>query len=413
MAASNFFELLTIFGALSEEVGRGASYGRVLGLVADQYTSNLLLQSSEKRTYAKWKAAEISRAIKEGRKPAPGPPGWDPEEEKRQAAAELSAEREAAQAVEEAKDDDDLLAREIARLTAPSGPVGETQGAKTDGDEPDGRQSTAAEEPADEGSPYGHAISPPPGVEEFSAADRRAPARLSFDAASGLNNSPSTPDKQTTGAVSPPTSNPSHSPNFSHPLRPQFQRGLSGSSPGGGSSAAPSAPSAPSSYFVNAPPAGGQGSPSLNATPGEVTSPGRPLPLTPQQLQERAQDPFATVQLPTSPPPPQKPQPQQPSAPAVSSQASQQMPTAPPLPSAPPAAAAAPPPLPTPASAPAPAPAPAAAVAAFPEVLSPQLTSKAQRLAKFAISALDYDDLETARRQLREALDVVEGRTTK
>ncbi|PWN18106.1 DUF605-domain-containing protein, partial [Microstroma glucosiphilum] len=50
LAASNFFELLTIFGSLSEE-------------------------SSEKRTYAKWKAAEISRAIKEGRKPAPGPPG--------------------------------------------------------------------------------------------------------------------------------------------------------------------------------------------------------------------------------------------------------------------------------------------------------------------------------------------------
>lgn len=41
--------------------------------------SHLARQVSEMRRYALWKCAEIRRALDEGRRPDPGPPGWDPE----------------------------------------------------------------------------------------------------------------------------------------------------------------------------------------------------------------------------------------------------------------------------------------------------------------------------------------------
>jgi vacuolar protein sorting-associated protein VTA1 len=39
-----------------------------------------LEQIEQKQKYAIWKAAEIRKAIKEGRKPEPGPPGGDKDE---------------------------------------------------------------------------------------------------------------------------------------------------------------------------------------------------------------------------------------------------------------------------------------------------------------------------------------------
>ncbi|KAB5595944.1 hypothetical protein CTheo_708 [Ceratobasidium theobromae] len=47
----------------------------------------------------------------------------------------------------------------------------------------------------------------------------------------------------------------------------------------------------------------------------------------------------------------------------------------------------------------------------LPAVLSGPATQRAQKHAKFAISALDYDDLETARKELMNALAIVNGRT--
>ena len=38
-------------------------------------------QNEEKIRYAKWKAADIAKAFREGRKPTPGPPGWAEEQE--------------------------------------------------------------------------------------------------------------------------------------------------------------------------------------------------------------------------------------------------------------------------------------------------------------------------------------------
>jgi len=41
--------------------------------------------------------------------------------------------------------------------------------------------------------------------------------------------------------------------------------------------------------------------------------------------------------------------------------------------------------------------------------LTPELIAKAQKRCRYAISALDYEDLETARKELREALALLEG----
>ncbi|ORY03189.1 DUF605-domain-containing protein [Basidiobolus meristosporus CBS 931.73] len=53
LAASIFLELLKIFGEIDPEI-------------------------EEKIKYSKWKATDIMKALKEGRTPHPGPPGWEP-----------------------------------------------------------------------------------------------------------------------------------------------------------------------------------------------------------------------------------------------------------------------------------------------------------------------------------------------
>jgi len=42
-----------------------------------------------------------------------------------------------------------------------------------------------------------------------------------------------------------------------------------------------------------------------------------------------------------------------------------------------------------------------------PETLDPETVVKAQKHAKFAISALNFEDLDTARRELRKALEIL------
>lgn len=74
------------------------------------------------------------------------------------------------------------------------------------------------------------------------------------------------------------------------------------------------------------------------------------------------------------------------------------VPSAPLLPSAPPPSAN---PQPPPTAPP-----------AYPETLDPKSLERCQKHARWAISALDYEDLETARKELRLALDLVEGRSS-
>lgn len=148
---------------------------------------------------------------------------------------------------------------------------------------------------------------------------------------------------------------------------------------------------------------------------GTVSPGGRPLPTPPPRdglplppgppsafLGQRSHSPGPTAPshptLPTSP---------NPSAPPLPPPQSQQTLSHPPkLPSAPAVA-----PLPNPSSTlPPPPPRPQVDESTFPDSLEPKDQAKAQKLCKWAASALDYDDLDTARKQLREALDILEGR---
>lgn len=376
-AAANFMELLGLFNTgASEEI-------------------------ASKRVYAKWKVTEILKALREGRRPDPGPPGWDPEQERR----EREEEQEALKAVGEAKEDDDLLAREIAKLTAPSELGG--AGSGSGGDE---GNAVRSDEVARVISPDAEA--------DASSRSRRAASRLSLDAGAAMSRSPSS-SSQTPGSPPPPplpasgsnaSISSSTSPNFSHPLRPQLERGLTGGSAGASGASASSANGPPQHpqqpQHLQLPPMQGQpGSPALSATsstsrgsaiPGQVTAPGRPLPIPPTPPAGAAPNGFpgsAYAGTASAPPPTTQHIPSPgPSAPPL--------PPAVATPSAPPAASA--PPAP-------PAP-PAPAAPTLPTSLDARQTSAAQRYAKFAISALDFDDLETARRNLRLALDVVEGR---
>lgn len=74
MAAANFLEVLKTFPITdaSESVSLVVN---VIELVL------MACQNEEKIRYAKWKAANIAKAFREGRKPVPGPPGWAEEQE--------------------------------------------------------------------------------------------------------------------------------------------------------------------------------------------------------------------------------------------------------------------------------------------------------------------------------------------
>ncbi|CAN0900943.1 Protein HOMOLOG OF MAMMALIAN LYST-INTERACTING PROTEIN 5 [Linum grandiflorum] len=61
-AASIFFEIINQFGPLQSE------------MLSDIYAASALLQLEQKQKYAVWKAADIRKALKEGRTPKPGPP---------------------------------------------------------------------------------------------------------------------------------------------------------------------------------------------------------------------------------------------------------------------------------------------------------------------------------------------------
>jgi len=66
-AASNFLQILKVFpkSDVSESVSRHQL----------PFSYPLIIQNEDKIRYAKWKAADISKAFREGRKPTPGPAG--------------------------------------------------------------------------------------------------------------------------------------------------------------------------------------------------------------------------------------------------------------------------------------------------------------------------------------------------
>jgi vacuolar protein sorting-associated protein VTA1 len=109
LAAANFLELVGDFpGEEDEEVKRPPCR-------ANQLTAS---QRTQKIKYAKWKAADIAKAFKEGRTPVPGPPGG------------LSAEERQAETNGTATPNDlkemDLDSKEIERDLLPSRLTAET-----------------------------------------------------------------------------------------------------------------------------------------------------------------------------------------------------------------------------------------------------------------------------------------------
>ncbi|KAK6946995.1 Vta1/callose synthase, N-terminal [Dillenia turbinata] len=65
-AASIFFEILNQFGELQPDYAMSSYHG---------FYHLHRAKLEQKQKYAAWKAADISKALKEGRKPVPGPPG--------------------------------------------------------------------------------------------------------------------------------------------------------------------------------------------------------------------------------------------------------------------------------------------------------------------------------------------------
>ncbi|MCO5584965.1 hypothetical protein L7F22_038897 [Adiantum nelumboides] len=371
LVASNFIELLTNFGPLETEW-------------------------SEKLKYTKWKAADIAKAFREGRKPTPGPAdGMD----------EIGGLEENAQNEDDTLRGIQAASNKMGGLTDIAAPLPTTE-------ELDAEMAklTSQENDHNEAGPV--AISPnvepptpdrsgsaahgyPEGMSPSQVRARRAQSRLSFDGRTGMEgwqdavNSSSS----TTSASSPNFSMPlrltrqgsqtSDDPNLppsdiyggvQHPSETQsaffqYQQGRVSSGSGASSPHHRPLPQPPGSSIIRGGlpvPPGGQG----NTTP--LIPPTSLSPTVSPALQQNAAfSPFNQAN-----------QTLQPSAPPSVSHATIN-PSAPSI-------------VPDPAT--------------LPSSLDHKSTARVQKLAKWAVSALDYDDVETARKQLREALDICEGR---
>ncbi|SCV71069.1 BQ2448_3831 [Microbotryum intermedium] len=314
LAAANFHEILATFGELSSE-------------------------NREKIKYAKWKASDIAKAFREGRKPTPGPAGGLPPVEDDGLRGEVTSE--------EAKE----LAQELAAL-------GTT----------DERQSAIVSDP-DVGPAQ-------------STRSATAPSTLTEDP-----DSYPFPQHPTTPLPSAPPA----------AIIDYFE-----------GAAIPSAPTAPSlSTFLDAPSDQGHSSVDL----GPMT---RSIPITHQTSDL---PPPAPAPAPPSLPPP----PFTPSSQAASSRPSTSTPTptsgvgfpSAVFPTAPPAGPQAPaqptPPTRAPGSMPISTPTHVSATPSVADALDPMTITQIQKHAKWAISALNYEDVETARKELRIALGMLGG----
>ena len=309
----------------------------------------------EKLKYAKWKAADIAKALREGRKPTPGAVDEEVEEEQDQENVEALTGTQAA----------------AAKLANLSGTHPEAEQAYVDRE----MAKLTAGDTSHDSSVAVTAISPT--QDEVSSSARRMQTQLSYDPPGDLRESSE--------------ARPTGSPNFSRPLSTislspqpdphfafaqQFPNSLSGTS----SPSARPLPLPPGSSHTRRDglpvPPGGLGSTNPLVPPPHILSPGLP--------------PSSGHSTPSSFLPVQPSQPSQPSIPMAAS-----------FPSAPPAPTAI---APTQAAL---APAPAQS---GPTSLDHSSTARVQKLARWAVSALDYDDLDTAKSHLRAALDICEGR---
>ncbi|KAH8102558.1 Vta1 like-domain-containing protein [Cristinia sonorae] len=329
LAAANFLEILSTFGSANATDGVSES------------------TNADKIRYAKWKAADIAKAFREGRKPTPGPAGGLEEE------TIASPEIEVDPAVVVS---DSTTSPPPPHLNLPSTP------------------STF-----DPVSP-----SMPPSLNS---------AYLGPDALHA-NLDPKTPQSWSTVATpgTPGISrfDPDDIVAEGNSTPPARRAWVSGEMEGRNSDSEPEEDS-----LLSRP--GTVQTASYSTGTSMSTNEGNSLGTTPATSTETEGDPFEVTVIPppvpSAPPidrlppgfvpsPPTQFSPPPPPAPTVSRQVPQQ--PSPVLP---------PPPV----------------VAVAPVVLTPSLVAKTQRHCKFAISALDYEDAETAKKELRAALALLGG----
>ncbi|KAF7799279.1 hypothetical protein EIP86_010511 [Pleurotus ostreatoroseus] len=317
LAAANFLEVLSTFESASSSP-----------------EATTTINVSEKIRYAKWKAADIAKAIREGRKPTPG--GIDEPQPEEQPIV---------------PDDGAMTAGEV----APSAPTDGTEGQiQTQG----GSGASAWVSPELEGR-----------VDEY---DQDVARIANEGEGKSLHFAPSAPPSEDTKLYVPPaipsapTDHPGEKASEDEEPGMHSQHGIHDLSQ------PPELPSTPSFILPSVPSAPSPSQPSAQLPP----------------------PPSAPYFPPSSPsPPPSAPQPP---------------PSLPPPPSQPPKLSAPPPTFsrPTPRTA---APPPPPADPEPEPVLAPATVARIQKHCKFAISALDYEDVDTARKELRQALQMLGG----
>ncbi|PWN37004.1 DUF605-domain-containing protein [Meira miltonrushii] len=374
LVASNFIELLTNFGPLETEW-------------------------EEKLKYTKWKAADIAKAFREGRKPTPGPAdGMD----------------DPADTEEIPKNEDEAMLG-IQAASAKMGGLTDVTAQLPTSEELDAEMAKLTSQEEDHNEPV--AISPnvepptpdrsgnpaqgyPEGMSPSQIRSRRAESRLSFDGRTGMEGWQDAVNSSSSTASA-------SSPNFSMPLRIARQGSQTSDDPNMPSSdiyGGVQHPSETQSAFFQYQ----QGR--VSSGSGASSPHHRPLPHPPGSGNVRGGLPVppggqgTTTPLipPTSISPAASPALQHSAAFSPFNQYNQALqPSAPPSVSHAAVTPSAPPDAPDPST--------------LPSSLDHKSTARVQKLAKWAVSALDYDDVETARKQLREALDICEGRipTTK
>lgn len=326
-----------------------------------------VFQIEEKIKYSKWKVVDIGKALREGRQPTPGGPGDAPEEvddthidDEAMNGTQKAADRLAGLSASHPQSEDEYIEREMAKLRE-----AEIRGSKGYNDPP--RAVTA--------------ISPPDEDQSASIPSpvRRQQSRLSYDGRAAQ--------------IGPPDEaaykHGTNSPNFSRPL----------------SSASPS-PILGENGGVFAP---------VHNINGATSPSSRPLPMPPSSSTSSGflrreglpQPPGGGSTDPLIPPPHLL-------SPSVSSSNISQtppifMPSRPSQPSIPITTQPSAPSVTTPSYQPS-APSPSAP-SALPSSLDHTSSARVQKLAKWAVSALDYEDVETARKHLRDALDICEGKS--
>ncbi|ETS62865.1 hypothetical protein PaG_02623 [Moesziomyces aphidis] len=419
LAASQFIELLKIFGTIEPEM-------------------------QEKIKYAKWKAADIAKAFKEGRRPTPGPAGGDPKLE--------AASVEAAMGLEAVtKDEQEYLAREMAKLTtgasdeavagagagvpdvahlgkeAPAAPsttiVPSIAAPPSDmappsvpslsrGSSSGGQNVVDAASVASQGrgsaSPDAEEMWKRRSSEQSGGAMSRSSSTHQLD-----SNRPQLPASTSfvAGQGSSPGSRPLPVPpqRDGLPIPPVSAHHQFGGSPGADQGIGPGA--APPPFWGASAPL--SGSPHLSDG-DESVLPSVPSDHPPSLSRLDSHPAIERIDPPRSPSHSQLP-----ASPGQGSMLPHEMtgshlasapPSAPSFITAPSVHAKAQAPVAPPMAVPI---APAIAPPAFPESLDSRLSTRVQKLAKGAASAVDFEDLETARLQLRQALDILEGRVTR